>query len=123
MNCELGESLFQFLNGQIACLSQLLRPIRLLEIRVIQPQHVLPRDAVIFTVDADVADYGFARVGIANVCKQQRNQLAILHADHCAAAATDQKPDRGISQFAAIRHIERNRVAATNFVADVFVAD
>src|SRR5262249_54038243 len=51
----------------------------------------------------------------------ERHKLAVLDADHGAAAALEQEADGRVAQFAAVMLIERNRVATAQFITDVLV--
>ena len=88
---------------------------------MVEANHVFACDAEVFAVGVDVAHAGLAGVRVAYVSEQQRYELAVLNADHRAAAAVHQKANGGIAEFAAVMLIERDRVAATQFVADVFI--
>src|SRR5215470_16446560 len=113
---------FQFLNAQIPRAGQLLGPFGIFEVLVVQTQHVFARDPVAFASHVDVADAGLAGVRVANLVEEQRDHYSVLNADHRAAAAAEQEADRGVAQLAAISHVERDRVAAAQLVADVLVA-
>src|SRR5262245_22442666 len=98
-------------------------PVRIFEVRSLQPLHILARDAETFARDIDIAYSRLSGFGIADVGKIQRDKFAVLNADHSPATTTNQKSDGGVAELTAICHIERYRVATTQFIPDIFMAD
>src|SRR5262249_23747942 len=100
-----------------------LDPSVIYEVAGLESRHVGSRHAISFARDVNISYSCLPCLRVANILKGEWNEPATLDADHRAAAATQQKSDRAVSEITAIRGVKRNRIRTAQLVPYVFARD
>ena len=97
--------------------------MRVFKIVAVQPEHIAAGDEERFRLHIDHPYLGALGNWIDDILKIERHKHPFLDRDHGSIAVFQDKLGGAETEVAGIFHVERNRVGAAQFIADVFSHD